>query len=64
MKPLPSTTLMFVESNYATFYSPKQITGYDMIKMSVKKFKDIIRPCGLSPMKRTYESHIYHKHNG
>ena len=24
---------------------------YDMVKMSVKEIKDIIRPCGLSPMK-------------
>ncbi|WAC02565.1 endonuclease III [Lacinutrix neustonica] len=26
-------------------------TPYDMIKMSVEEIKDIIRPCGLSPMK-------------
>ena len=24
---------------------------YDMVKMSVEEIKDIIRPCGLSPMK-------------
>jgi endonuclease-3 len=24
---------------------------YDMVKMSIEEIKDIIRPCGLSPMK-------------
>ena len=41
---------------------------YDMIKLSIEEIQDIIRPCGLSPMKSKgiyYLSHILiEKHNG
>nr|WP_317631057.1 endonuclease III [uncultured Flavobacterium sp.] len=41
---------------------------YDMIKLSIEEIQDIIRPCGLSPMKSKgiyYLSHILiDKHNG
>lgn len=41
---------------------------YDMIKMSVKEIKDIIRPCGLSPMKSKgiygLSKILIDKHNG
>ena len=41
---------------------------YDMVKMSVKEIKDIIRPCGLSPMKSNgiygLSKILIDKHNG
>ena len=41
---------------------------YDMVKLSVKQIKDIIRPCGLSPMKSKgihgLSEIIIEKHNG
>ena len=41
---------------------------YDMVKMSVKEIKDIIRPCGLSPMKSNgiygLSKILINKHNG
>ena len=41
---------------------------YDMVKMSVEEIKDIIRPCGLSPMKSNgiygLSKILINKHNG
>lgn len=41
---------------------------YDMIKLSIEEIQDIIRPCGLSPMKSKGIYHLSHilinKHNG
>lgn len=41
---------------------------FDMVKMTIEEIKDIIRPCGLSPMKSKGIWHlsdmIIHQHNG